>query len=453
MLVPCPRGPVEGVLRRPPGVFMKRASLFSEQDDFPHQQVSEEETTSGVHLALIIIGGTIGFAVFVVASQIGGALGYRGAAVAFGVGSLCLGVMGAVTSYVGARTRLSTYMLTEFAFGRLGAKVVNLVVALSLVGWFGVISNTLGDAAHQMLLEALQLDVSPYLTVAVACVLMIAVTAMGFSGIDRLALLMVPVMLGLITFAALRALALGDGHGFTPSQAYTYPTAISAVVGSYIAGVIIQPDYSRFARNTGQAVWAVFLALGCVFPLVQFLSAIPSMAMGEPSIILVMAALGIVVPAFFLLFLGAWSSNVLCLYSSSLSVATLFPRVHLTLIILAIGAVGTALAFVPAQLYLIGYLELLGIAIPPIGAIYCLDVLAIRRLRLTPDGTAEGAAVRFSAFVAWALAGLGGYASSTYGLGLIGISALDSILIAALVFVVLNLPRLLQNRPQPEAHV
>jgi cytosine permease len=221
--------------------------------------------------------------------------------------------MGAVTSYVGARTRLSTYMLTEFAFGRLGAKVVNLVVALSLVGWFGVISNTLGDAAHQMLLEALQLDVSPYLTVAVACVLMIAVTAMGFSGIDRLALLMVPVMLGLITFAALRALALGDDHGFTPSQAYTYPTAISAVVGSYIAGVIIQPDYSRFACNTGQAVWAVFLALGCVFPVVQFLSAIPSMAMGEPSIILVMAALGIVVPAFFLLFLGAWSSNVLAL--------------------------------------------------------------------------------------------------------------------------------------------
>ena len=125
----------------------------------------------------------------------------------------------------------------------------------------------------------------------------------------------------------------------------------------------------------------------------------------------------------------------------------------MTLIILAIGAVGTALAFVPAQLYLIGYLELLGIAIPPIGAIYCLDVLAIRRLRLTPDGTAEGAAVRFSAFVAWALAGLGGYASSTYGLGLIGISALDSILIAGLVFVVLNLPRLLQNRPQPEPHV
>ncbi len=424
---------------------MSQTPLLSDEDDFVHQPVAETETTTGVHLALIIIGGTIGFAVFVIASQIGGALGYRGAAVAFGIGSLILGVMGAVTSYVGARSRLSTYVLTEFSFGRSGAKIANLAVALSLIGWFGVISNTLGDAARQMLLESLNLDVSPYLTVSVACVLMIGVTATGFTGIDRLALVMVPLMLGLIGFAALRALQTGEAHGFESGQSYTYQTAISAVVGSYISGVIIQPDYSRFAVNTGQAIWAVFIALGVVFPLVQFFSAIPSMAMGEPSIVVVMSALGIVVPAFFLLFLGAWSSNVLCLYSSSLSVATIFPRLHLTLVIFVIGAIGTALAFVPAQNYLIFYLELLGITIPPIGAVYIVDTLLVRRFELALDQLSKDPPVRVSAFVAWGLAGIGGYASSLYGLGLIGIPALDSIIIAAAVYAVLNLPHILRN--------
>ncbi|MEQ8800736.1 MAG: hypothetical protein RLP45_01715, partial [Haliea sp.] len=101
--------------------------------------VSAGETLSGVHIALVIIGGTIGMAVFLVSAQIGGSLGLQRAAWAFVAGCLILAVMGSLTSHVGATTRLTTYQLCAQAFGGAGAQLVNTVIALSLIGWFAVI--------------------------------------------------------------------------------------------------------------------------------------------------------------------------------------------------------------------------------------------------------------------------------------------------------------------------
>lgn len=407
-------------------------------DDFARGAVSGDAAATGLHLGLIIVGGTIGFAVFVISSQIGGALGYAQAGLAFAVGSLILGLMGAVTSYVGAKSRLSTYLLTEFAFGPTGAKIANLVVALSLVGWFGVICNTLGLATQQMLLESWGIDVPPQAVITAASALMISVTAAGFTGIDRLALFLTPFMAILIGYAAFLALNADGGEPLAVEQAFTFQTAVSAVVGTYIVGVIIQPDYSRFAVNARHAIWSVFIALALFFPLVQFFSAVPSMATGEPSVVLVMSGLGIIAPAFFLLFLGAWSSNVLCLYSSSLSVATLLAKARLSHIIVAIGAAGTALAYVMVQEAIVDYLVLLGITIPPIGAIYIVEAWFVRRFRMDLEALKDEPAFNLCAFAAWAGAIAVGYCSDRGLMGLVDIASIDSLIVACGLYTALR---------------
>ncbi|MDE0271216.1 MAG: cytosine permease [Gammaproteobacteria bacterium] len=403
-------------------------------DDFARGAVSGSAAATGLHLGLIIVGGTIGFAVFVISSQIGGALGYAKAGLAFAIGSLILGFMGAVTSYVGAKSRLSTYLLTEFAFGPTGAKIANLVVALSLVGWFGVICNTLGLATQEMMRDSWNIDVPPPVVITAASALMISVTAAGFTGIDRLALFLTPFMALLIGYAAFLALRADVGEPLAVEQAFTFQTAVSAVVGTYIVGVIIQPDYSRFAVNVRHAVWSVFIALALFFPLVQFFSAVPSMATGEPSVVLVMSGLGIIVPAFFLLFLGAWSSNVLCLYSSSLSVATLMERARLSHIIIAIGVAGTALAYVMVQEAIVDYLVLLGITIPPIGAIYIVEAIFVRRFQMDLEELNGEPGFNIRAFGAWAGAIAVGYCSDQELMGIVGIASIDSLIVASALY-------------------
>ena len=409
--------------------------------EYARKPAPDTSNSSGFHLALIIIGGTIGFAIFIVAAQIGGSLGYAKAGAAFAIGSLILGIMGAMTSYIGARTRLSTYLLTEFAFGQQGAKLVNLAIAASLIGWYGVISSTLGQATTSMLSESFGLHISEVLAVIVASSLMIWVTVIGFKGVDKLALVLVPLMILFIGFAAYIALAKSDGAKEMVEAGFTFKTAISAVVGSYIAGVIIQPDYSRFAVNPRQAVIGVFAALGIMFPLIQFFSAVPSMALGEPDIVQVMVGLGIILPAFFLLFLGAWSSNVLCLYSSGLSVATIAKRTPFSKIIIIIGIIGTALAFLPAQAYLVNFLVLLGVAIPPIGAIYIVETAFFRRFKMNIEALAQESIIRWQAFAAWISGGFIGYLSSKGIIGIFDIASIDSLVVSSLVYIALNFKR------------
>lgn len=420
------------------------AANIASRNDYARCAVPDSARVGALEIALVVIGGTIGFAIFIVAAQIGGSLGYSGAALAFGIGSAILGVMGAATSYVGARTRLSTYLLTQYTFGQAGAKLSNLVVAISLIGWFGVISNFLGQAGQQMLLTAFAVTVPAWLTVLIASGLMVAVTLAGFKGIDKLALYLVPIMLLFIGYAAYTSLGADAAGSFTQNNDFTLSTAISAVVGSYIAGVIIQPDYSRFARSHSGAAWAVFFALGVCFPLVQYFSAIPSLSLGNADIIAVMTLLGLGIPAFFLLVFGAWSSNVLCLYSSGISIATVLPKRSFKQIISAIGIIGTALALVEAQSYLINFLVVLGVLIPPIGAIYCLDAFWLRRFAYAD--TSPQAGYRWLPLLSWAVGIIAGFCSHFALVNLTGISSLDSLIASALCFVLLQKRALLAKQ-------
>lgn len=425
----------------------KSPNEFAVADDFSRQPVPQDKTYSGFHIALIIVGGTIGIPIFLMAAQIGGSLGLQRAAMAFSIGCLVLGSMGALTSYVGAKTRYSTYMLTEFAFGRNGAKLANFVVAAALIGWYGVISNVFGQAAWHVLHELYGISVSISATVIIGSILMVGISISGFKGIDKLALVLVPAMAGFMIYAA--SLSYGRIQSWDipsgVSEPLTFPLAVSAVIGSYIAGVIIQPDYSRFARNIQHAMWAVFIALGISFPVVQFLAAIPSVATGEQDLMAIMLGLGIGVPAFLLLLLGSWSSNVLNLYSSSLSLATIFTRVHLWQLTVIVGVMGTALAFLQVQDYLVSYLILLGIAIPPIGSIYIVDVLFVRRGYCDESALDREPGVDIRAFIAWFVATATGYLASENIFTILGVASMDTILVASIVYGALKAPRIYEQ--------
>lgn len=410
--------------------------------------VGAGDTLSGLHIALVIIGGTIGMAVFLVSAQIGGSLGLQRAAWAFGAGCLILAVMGSLTSYVGATTRLTTYQLCGQAFGGVGAQLVNTVIALSLIGWFAVISNTLGSLSDFVFsrLYGWELPVPLYIVASSAAIVGVAIT--GFRGIDKIALWMTPAMLLLVVYAALRSMDQVP-HWDRPVEDATpmrFSAAVSAVVGSYIAGVIIQPDYSRFARNARHAVGAAFVALGLCFPAVMFLAAIPGSALSQVDLRGLLLAMGVGLPAFTLLFLGAWSSNVLCLYSSSLSMSTVIRRATYWKVVVTIGVLGTLLALVDAQTYLVNFLVLLGITIPPVGAIYLVEALLLRRSPRALAADVRPSRQRVTQWrpvLAWALATGFGFAVHHELLAITGVSSIDAILASAAIFLVLNHRRII----------
>ncbi len=420
------------------------------RSDFSTSQVPSSAKYSGWHIALVIIGGTISIPGFLMAANIGASLGLQTAAVAFVSGCFVLGVLAALTGLCGQKSGLSAYMLCEFAFGRWGGRFASFVVACSLIGWFGVISTIFAKATDLLATEVFAANLPIELYVVFGGVLIVAVTISGFKGIDKLAMALVPLMTVFLLLAAW--LSIDDvGSWISPSGAedMSLAIAISAVIGSYIAGVTIQPDYSRFAASRRGALVSAFIALGISFPLVLLCTAIPAVALGEADLFKVMFALGIGIPAFLLLLLAAWSSNVLCVYSASLSLATIFPGFPLRTIVIAIGVVGTGLALLHVDEYLTQYLVLLGITVPPISSIYIVDALLLRN---TFDKQALSGRPRlvYRAAVAWITAVIFGYLSYLGVFSLTSIAAIDSIVVAGGLSLLLRPMDALQSVRNPE---
>ena len=403
--------------------------------DYSTSQVPDSATYSGWHIALIVVGCTIAVPSFLMAANIGARLGLQTAAVAFGCGCLVLGILAALTGLAGQRAGLSAYMLSELAFGRWGGRVASLVVACTLIGWFGVTSTIFGRAASQLALDVFGADLPEGMFVVIGGGLIVAVAVAGISGIDKLAMALVPLMLAFLGYTAYRSLPrIEDWTNPTGGDPMTLSTAISAVIGGYIVGVTIQPDYSRFARSAKAALTSAFVALAISFPIILFGTAIPAIAFGDPDLLNVMIGLGVGVPAFALLVLAAWSSNVLSVYSGSLSLATVFRGASLRWLILAVGFFGTLLGLLQVGDYLIEYLVLLGITIPPISSVYVLNALLLRT-RLGKRTLESRRGFNSRALVSWA-AGVGvGYLAHTGTASVTTVAAIDSVLVSAVMYL------------------
>jgi len=408
-------------------------------NDYSQQRVPDNQTVSSGHIALVIIGGTIAIPAFLMAAQVGSNLGFISAVMVFSCGAFILGSMNACTSWVGSITRLSASKLTENAFGYHGAKWINGLIAFTLAGWYGVNCKMFGDAANTVLTSFdVHLPVSLYMIIG--SVLMLWVSLKGFKGIDKLALWLVPLMIIFIFYAATLAIDSPnvDALWVTKSQ-MSFSSAISAVVGAYIVGVVIQPDYSRFAKSPAGASISAGLALLVAFPIVLVLTSIPAIISGQSNLILVMVGIGIGAPAFFLLLLSSWSSNVLSLYSSSLSINTIAPTFTLRNITIFIGLIGTVIAFGDVQKYFIDFLIVLGIAIPPVGAIYCLNFWLNEGKTLTIKNH------HWPAITAWLAGCILGFLSYQNVFTVTQVPSLDSILISLTFYMLLRKNRLLDS--------
>lgn len=408
-------------------------------NDYSQQRVPDSQTVSSGHIALVITGGTIAIPAFLMAAQVGSNLGFITAVMAFSCGAFILGTMNACTSWVGGITRLSASKLTENAFGFHGAKWINGLIAFTLAGWYGVNCKMFGDAANTVLTSlGINLPISLYMVIG--SVLMLWVSLKGFKGIDKLALWLVPLMILFIFYAAKLAMESPNAHLLWQTQnQMSFSSAVSAVVGAYIVGVVIQPDYSRFAKSPKGASISAGLALLVAFPIVLVLTSIPAIISQQSDLILVMVGIGIGAPAFFLLLLSSWSSNVLSLYSSSLSINTIAPKFSLRNITIFIGVLGTIIAFGDVQKYFIDFLILLGIAIPPVGAIYCLNFWF--------NKAHENQALvikhhHWSAIGAWLFGCLLGVSSYLGHFTITQVPSLDSILISSTLYMVFRRKRL-----------
>jgi cytosine permease len=345
---------------------------------------------------------------------------------------LILCAMGCLTAVVSVRTRLTTYLLVQRSFGRSGASLVNVIIAVVHFGWFGVNVSFFGNAMVAATHEVLGVTAPFNAFVLVGGILMGVTTIFGFRALDRLALIAVPILAVVLTTVLVIAVRR---HGIVVAARPDAPVpmsfgvALSSLVGANMVTVATMPDMTRYVRSRGQALIGMLLSFPFATPLLMFMAAATSLATGETDIMKIIVGFGLGVPALICLILSTWTINAANLYSASLSLTATFPRIEQWKFTLIAAACGSLLAVAGIIDAFVSFLLILGIIIPPIAAIYVIDAFFGRRAETS---------VRWTSVVTWlASAGIALLAYAGY-FTLTTVPALDATLAATVIHAALT---------------
>jgi len=406
---------------------------MADQNTSPH--VSDAQMVNGWHVAVIVIGVAITLPAFLIGAEIMGALGTKQGTYAILAGGCILTMIASVCIYVAVSERLTTYQLLGVSFGRMGSRLVSLLMSLTLLGWFGVTASLFGQAMAKSVEEVFGLLLPVEFYIILGSMVMTATTIYGFHAMDILSKFSVPLMLLVLIAGVYSASSNFTWHEIwtapanSPGNITDFGSAVSIVVGAFMVGVVILPDISRFINRKSQVFVASLGSYGSFSSLILIMAGLPGLMTGEKNLITVMFQSGLGVPALVMMIFASWTSNISNLYSCSLGLAQVVPGVNRWQITVFSGMVGGLFALSGIMEHLISFLVLLGIFIPPVAGIYMSHFFfACRESKNS---------ISFPAMISWALASGIAYTTSQGLFVLTTIPALDSLLIAMTLYVLI----------------
>ena len=411
---------------------MEIRSDEAEHHGYACGKVPESAQGSGWRIFFIVSGTLCGLPVFILSARIFGSLGFEQGLKAILLGGTITGALAALSAFTGSRARSGLAVLADYAFGPLGARIVKLVIAISLVGWFGVNIGVVGATVASALAQMSGWRVPPLAIGLPMSIGIAAVTMFGAVGLERLGNVLVPLTGCVLLLSVF--LVVPNLHQIWAAKStgtLDFASCVSAVVGTSVVGVVIQPDYGRFVRRPYQAAMGSGLSLGLVYPLIMAMSALATLALGAHDLISAMIMLGFGLPALAVLLMGAWIDTCAAMYSASLSFANQLPRLSFQAIVGGIWFLGVLLVLLGVATVFIPFLLTLGLALPPLAT-----VLIFSHFLNPAKADARGSAL---AATCWLIGSLVGFATTRNVFAISGLPVLDSIAATAAAFVLIHL--------------
>ena len=348
------------------------------------------------------------------------------AIIAILIGNLILSLYGGALGAVGANGGVAAAMCSRHSFGREGSKIVGILLAVVMLGWFAVQVGFFGSTMAALFPQA-GFITSKYVAAAWGGILMMLTAYFGYKGLNMLSYVAVPLIAILslvgIVFAVKGAGGLSAMMSIAPTEPMTIGAAIVTIVGSFAGGATAQADITRYAKDEktswGGTIFGYFVANSFIILAGYFVT----LATGESELPVAFLGLGLGVAALLILILAQWTTNDNNLYTSSLGLANVLPLSKHKLVIIS-GVAATIVGALGLADHFVTWLSILGIGIPPVGGIIIADyyILKKRKYSFAPGtrycrfniwafvAIAIGAIVGFS--VKWGIASINSAATS-----------------------------------------
>ncbi|ARI75693.1 cytosine permease [Halobacillus mangrovi] len=368
------------------------------QGDFALTAVPQSERQGFWKMLMVMMGLTF----FSASMWSGGTLGAGLTFVQFMavvlIGNLILGAYTGALAYISAKTGLSTHLLSRYAFGEKGSYLASFLLGGTQVGWFGV-----GVVMFALPVQKVTgLDMT--WLIAGAGILMTATAFFGMKALMLLSFIAVPMITILGSFSVFKATESMGGLEqllqHAPSEQLGLAAALTICIGSFISAGTLTPDFTRFSKTKKSAVTSTVIAFFIGNSLMFLFGAIGAMATGKADISEVMFTQGLIIPAISVLGLNIWTTNDNALYASGLGFSSI-TKISKNKVVIFNGILGTLTAM---WLYnnFVGWLTMLGSALPPIGAIILIDYYLYRRNHSAAFAQQSFQQVKWTGIIAWA---------------------------------------------------
>ncbi|RKN44025.1 cytosine permease [Streptomyces hoynatensis] len=312
-------------------------------------------------------------------------LGFARGMAAILLGCLILGGYVGALSHLAGRTGDTFARIAAVTFGGHGARLASAFLATVVIGWFAFQVGLTGATLH----AALGWPTRP--TVLLAGVLYVAVAWAGIRALSVIGWIAAPLylVLGAVAIAlALRDASPGDVlsyEGQAPAGgALAFGACVTMVVAAFIDSGTMTADFTRWSRNGREAVLAALTAFPVANLLALLVGAVvvgagaaaePATAGGDFLGLLTGRGGLLTAAAVVFVFANLGSVSAHCLYNAAVGWGQL-TGVTMRRLVPFIGLLGLAVALAGVWEHFETWLTLLGVFVPPIGAVLLTDQLA-----------------------------------------------------------------------------
>ncbi|WP_440862651.1 cytosine permease [Symbiopectobacterium purcellii] len=357
---------------------------MNKHEDHSYSRVPYECRLPLLGIMLVHAGMLTALDQFMLGAILGHSMSMQEAFIAIIIASLVFGTVTFALGYAGMKEGLTGVLLARWSgFGRVGSVLISVIVAISLLGWFGIQNSLFAKGIDHALNGMFGFELSA----ALSGLFLTFLVAFGIKAIKIAASIAVPIFIVVITFISIPILShlkMDILFNTTPQgETLTIANAITIIVGGCIVAALMTPDITRYAKKTSHVLsMTLFTVLVGEF-IINGLAIMLARALNTENVVIIMAqttgGIGLLAVIF-----STLRVNDLNLYSSSLSIAnaieiTFGKKLSYTSITIIIGIIGTTLSVLGILDRFINFLTLLGIIFPPIVGVMIVGYFCVKK--------------------------------------------------------------------------
>ena len=390
--------PPAGTLENPPP-----ADPFEEYEDRP--------VPANARKSLFSVSAVwLGFPMILTCAVFGGmvvySLGFWLGIAAIITGNLILMAYVGLLSHQAGKTGENFALMAARTFGARGYRIPAAFLATVVIGWFAFQTGLTGSTLES------GMGWNATLIALIAGVGYLLATLLGIRALTVIGIIAAPLYLILGVVAIVQASSTPGASDFASysggagASALSFGAAVTLVVALFADSGTMTADFTRWSKNGREGFLAAFSA----FPIGNTIALIIGgviVAMGASAnpgtdgggfLNILIDHGGILVPlavAFVFINLGSVCTH--CLYNGAVGWSQL-TGVRMRPLTVLLGAVGVALAVAGVWSHFEDWLNLLGVVVPPLGAVLITDQMLRRKASRGPDRDWQA-----GAFIAWGL--------------------------------------------------